>query len=149
EARIAEVAREVYCTASPVRAAEFLAKNRVTHWMITDSDIHTMPYVASLAEGQAPSPEMRVFDFVRANDIESVPTSMVGLLQDSPHHTLYRLLDRLTLEDLGKPRSPVYLSEVQLQWAKGARRATPRSLTRAEIILSIGRVRRRLRPEVT
>jgi asparagine N-glycosylation enzyme membrane subunit Stt3 len=115
QARIAEVAQRAYCAQNPARAADFLVGDRITHWLITDFDLHVMPAIASIAGLALSSTEMRVFDFFQVHQAKGLSPDVTDLFPDAPQHSPQRLLDRLTLTGLGSLDAPVCISTVRLR----------------------------------
>jgi hypothetical protein len=144
--RIAQIARRVYCSDDPERAARFLMENRITHWLITEDDVHIMPYIAEIARLPVPEREMRVFDFfqVRTN---SSSRAEIRLVPEFPEQRPPRLYDRLTLGALGQAVRSVYLSSIRLRWRETSGTGDSVPISDVEVLASWGKTTRRLRPE--
>src|SRR5207249_6863209 len=106
EDRIAEVVQHTYLAEDPAKAAQFLSRNRITHWMITEADLYRLPLMESLAGRTAASSELRVVDLpLSGRTADAHPDDDIA----SPKRPLpARISDPLTLNGLANARAPVY-----------------------------------------
>jgi hypothetical protein len=144
QARVREVVRETYCSDSAPRAADFLARNGVTHWLIADFDMDILPRIALVAGVNASPSELQIITFSEPQNRPALPSGLTRLLPNGQGPP--RLFDRLTLEGLGRPRGPLYLSEILVKRA-GAKSDPSGTPPDVAVVVSTGLQHRLLRPE--